>query len=85
MQSGERERAGSCKLIGVNNELQAGYRAVDVVADVVGGELLGRSKADGDMDGDHGMAGVEVGQQVSGIEASICRHLKRSAYGSVEG
>jgi len=31
------------------------------------------------------MAGVEVGQHASDGEASICRHLKRIAYGSVEG
>ena len=32
-----------------------------------------------------GMAGGELGQQVSDMAVSVCPDVKRSAYGSIEG
>jgi len=42
MQSGERERAGSSKLIAVNKNYETADREVEQVAEMAGPELSGR-------------------------------------------
>ena len=37
------------------------------------------------MDRDRGIAGGELGQEVSDMAGSVRRRVKRSAYGSIEG